>query len=411
MRKLLYILRHEFRMAAVNRAYVVLTVLGPFLILAVTVLPTLVNRDPGSTAGGRPLAVLSGASGARAALTGAFGAMDIDVTAVQDAATGKAGVLEGRFAGFLLVEPGWPDPGKAVFYSRTGMDASLFGTAKAVLGAAAREERILGSGIDPALVARVLAEPAFEVVRLESGGGEQKKTEGDFLQVLFVALSFVMLLYMTVLLYGQLIGRSVVAEKTSKTVEVMLSSVTARELMFGKILGLGLAGILQYGIWVTATLLITKAAGPALGITVPPSITPANLAWLVVFFLLAFFLYASAYAALGAASEDDHHLGQLAWPLIMFLMVPLVMISSIVMNPESTIAVVLSLFPMTSPVVMLVRLLVSPPAAWQIVLCLVLLAAAVAGMSTLAAKVLRVGILMTGKRAKPGEILRWIRVR
>lgn len=81
----------------------------------------------------------------------------------------------------------------------------------------------------------------IEVVKLEAGGREEKKSEESFLQVLFTAMSFVMMLYMTVLLYGQLIGRSVVMEKTSKTVEIMLSSVTSRDLMFGKILGLGLA--------------------------------------------------------------------------------------------------------------------------------------------------------------------------
>jgi ABC-2 type transport system permease protein len=216
---------------------------------------------------------------------------------------------------------------------------------------------------------------------------------------------------MTVLLYGQLIGRSVVTEKTSKTVEIMLSSVTSKDLLFGKILGLGLAGLLQYGVWLSMALVLTKLVGPLFGLKVPPSVTAANLAWLVIFFVLAFFLYASAYAALGAASEDEQHLGQLAWPLLMFLMVPLVMIGSFVTNPDSGISVVLSLFPLTSPIVMLIRILVSPPPGWQILLCVVILLASVVAMATLAAKVFRVGILMTGKRAKLGEVLRWLTVK
>jgi len=135
------------------------------------------------------------------------------------------------------------------------------------------------------------------------------------------------------------------------------------------------------------------------------------VAWLVVFFILAFFLYSSAYAAMGAASEDEQHLGQMAWPLLIFLIVPLVMIGTLTSNPDSGVSVILSIFPMTSPIVMLIRILVSEPPAWQIALCLGLLAAAVAGMALLAAKIFRVGILMTGKRPSLKEVVKWVRVR
>ncbi|MFZ3110174.1 MAG: ABC transporter permease, partial [Rectinemataceae bacterium] len=192
-----------------------------------------------------------------------------------------------------------------------------------------------------------------------------------------------MMIYMTVLLYGQMIGRSVVTEKTSKTVEIMLSSVTSRDLMFGKILGLGLAGLLQYAIWVAMSLLLTLVVGPVFNMSMPVGLTMENMGWLVLFFVLAFFLYSSAYAAMGAASEDEQHLGQMAWPLLIFLMVPLVMIST----------------------------LVSDPPVWQLVLCLAILSASVVGMAFLAAKIFCVGILMTGKRAALKEVLRWVTVK
>ena len=411
MPKIFHIIRHEFKLAAANKAYVILTILGPFLIFAVTVLPSLVASNPGSIAGDKPIAVLGASAPARAALETAYGKMGMKLVDALDEGSAKADVLAGKDVGFLYIEAGWPDSGKAVWYSKTGAEAALFGNASATLSAVARRTRIAASGIDPALVASILVEPAFEVVKLEAGGKEKTRSQDAFLQVLLTAMSFVMLLYMTVLLYGQLIGRSVVMEKTSKTVEVMLSSVTSRDLMFGKILGLGLTGLLQYGVWVSMAMVLIKLVGPALGIALPQSVTPGNLVWLVVFFVLAFFLYSSAYAALGAASEDEHHLGQLAWPLLLFLIVPLVMIGSLVTNPESTLAVVLSIFPMTSPIVMLLRILVSPPSAWQIALSVALLALSVMGMALLAAKIFRVGILMTGKRPNLGEIARWISVK
>ena len=415
MTRLFNVIKHEFRLTAANKAYVILTILGPFLIFAITVLPSLLTQDPGKMAGGKPLALIGASAPVRKAVDAAFSGMGIEVASVADDASSlaaaKESVLAGDYVALLSIEAGWPGSGRAVWYSKSGSEIALYGSASAVLEAAAREIRIVESGIAPDLVAKVLAVPGFEVVKLEAGGKEEKRGNESFFEVLMTALTFVMLIYMTVLLYGQMIGRSVVTEKTSKTVEIMLSSVTSRDLMFGKILGLGLAGLLQYGIWVAMAMLLTKLIGPVFNLSMPAGVSTGNMLWLVIFFVFAFFLYASAYAALGAASEDEQHLGQVAWPLLMFLMFPLVMISSLVTNPDSTVSVFLSLFPMTSPIVMLVRILVSEPPAWQIALCLALLAASVAGMAFLAAKIFRIGILMTGKKPKLKEVLRWITVK
>jgi len=410
MSRLRYVIRHEFRLTAANKAFVILTILGPFLIFAVTVLPSLLAQSPGAVASGKPLALFGAPPPVEQALTAAFSGMGIEVEWVDDAAAAKDSVLEGSRIAFLSLEPGWPDSGKAVWYSKSGAEIALYSAASAVLEAAAREARIVESGIDPALGAKGLSLPSFEVIKLDKGGAEEARGSDSFVEVLMTVLVFVMLIYMTVLLYGQMIGRSVVTEKTSKTVEIMLSSVKSRDLMFGKILGLGLAGLLQYAVWVSMAFLLKRFVGPLLGLSLPAGISTGNLVWLVGFFILAFFLYSSAYAALGAASEDEQHLGQMAWPLIMFLIVPLVMISTLVTNPDSTLVVILSLFPLTSPIVMLARVLVSSPPVWQLALCLALLVAAVAGTAILAAKIFRVGILMTGKRPKLKEVLRWVTV-
>jgi ABC-2 type transport system permease protein len=410
MSRLRHVIRHEFRLTAANKTFVILTILGPFLIFAVTVLPSLLTQSPGAVASGKPLALFGAPPAVEQALAAAFSGMGIEVERVDDAAAAKDSVLDGSRIAFLSLEAGWPDSGKAVWYSKSGAEIALYSAASAVLEAAAREARIVESGVDPALVAKVLSPPSFEVIKLDKGGVEKAGGNNAFVEVLLTALVFVMLIYMTVLLYGQMIGRSVVTEKTSKTVEIMLSSVKSQDLMFGKILGLGLASLLQYAVWISMVFLLKRLVGPLLGLSLPVVISTDNLVWLVVFFILAFFLYSSAYAALGAASEDEQHLGQMAWPLIMFLIVPLVMISTLVTNPDSTLVVVLSLFPLTSPLVMFVRVLVSSPPVWQLVLCIALLVATVAGTAILAAKIFRVGILMTGKRPTLKEVLRWVTV-
>ena len=133
---------------------------------------------------------------------------------------------------------------------------------------------------------------------------------------------FSLMIYMSVLLYGQMIGRSVVMEKSSKVVDVLLSSVKPSELMMGKIFGVGLAGILQYGIWILMALAAAFVAQLALGFELPEQLALKNFIYLGVYFILGYVLYGALFAAAGSASEDEQHLGQLSLPIILFLVVP-----------------------------------------------------------------------------------------
>ena len=143
----------------------------------------------------------------------------------------------------------------------------------------------------------------------------------------------------------------------------------------------------------------------------PSSFSPSILLLLFLFFLGAFSLYASLYAALGAAAEDEQNLGQLSWPLIIFLVIPMVMISTLVMNPRSFFTLFLSYFPLTSPMVMFIRVMVDMPSIWELLLCFAILLAAIISAVWFSAKIFRVGILLTGKKHSLKEILRWVRHR
>jgi len=407
MRKLLKIARHEFRATAANKAFVVITLIGPFLILAVSLLPALAASS-GSKAGS--VVALVGGDAIRPALSSALGGGS-SVAPLADEASAKAGVLDGKYSAALVLEPGWEGASSIPFYSKTGTDIMLYSKVSAVVDAVSRQARASVSGVAPEVVDKILKGPALDLRKL--GADQAKKSSGvdDYLGILLTVMGFVMLMYMTVLLYGQLIGRSVLQEKTLKTVEIMLSAVSPRDLLWGKILGPGVAGLIQYAFWIAMALGAASVVGPALGISIPATLTPANLLWLVVFFVPAYFLYSAIYAALGAGAEDEQHLGQLAWPVIIVLMIPMVMINTFVMTPESALSVFFSFFPLTSPIVMLIRVLVSPPPAWEIALSYSILLVSVLAAGSLAARVFRVGILMTGKRRKLGEIIKWVGAR
>ncbi len=397
---------HEFRGITSTKAFVIITVIGPFLILAVSVLPGLIAQR----ADGAPSDARIGIAGMDTELIEVFqdSLKETGFTLVpgEDLEQMKQMMLDDELYGLLEIPGDLVQVQEFIYYSKTGTDASVFETLRAVLGNMAVTLRMEEAGLDSRQIRELSALPGISVRRLSRSGVEESR---DMFSIIVTAVSFVMLLYMTILLYGQMIGRSIVIEKTSKTVEILLSSARAKEIMFGKILGIGAAGLLQYALWIAAGLLIILVIGPVLDISLPSGLNPVTLLFLLLFFLAAFLLYASVYAALGAAAEDEQNLGQLAWPLILFLVIPMIMISPIVMNPSSGFALVLSYFPLTAPVVMFTRVLVSMPKAWELLLCFAVLAASIALTVRAAAKVFRVGILMTGKRFTLKEIAVWVK--
>ena len=403
--KVMAVLRQEFRMTAANKAFIVITIIGPFLIFAISVLPTLLA---GSGTGSSPasVAIVTEDVGLFTEVAENLRGTPVEPSRFPRLQPAMDAAQRGDFRGVLRI-PSDTGSGDVRYFTDSGQDFATIQILSDAVGRVLVTRRLADAGLDPARIQTLTRQPQVITEPLtEEGTGGQ-----DFFSVFAVAMTFVMLLYMTVLLYGQMIGRSVIIEKTSKTVEIMLSSVHPRELMFGKILGKGLAGLLQYGLWIGLGLLMAYLVGPAVGFTPPSGLNAENMAFLVIFFVLAFFLYSSAYALLGSGAEDEQHLGQLAWPLIMLLVIPLVMISSFIFNPDSSLAVGLSIFPFTAPIVMLLRIVIGSPGLVQILVSIALILATTVAVVLVASRVFAVGILMTGRRFKIKEILSWVGIR
>jgi ABC-2 type transport system permease protein len=410
MGKLAKIIRMEFRLTAGNKVFIILTIIGPFLIAAVTILPSLISMSGVSM--GSPatkIALLGADTRFVLEISPAFAQSRIDVSAAQGTPESMdSQVLSGAYDGYLVVPADLSDVTRLEYVSKNAADFRVVGVLQGVIGQAIIAQRLVKAGISAAQISSLMQAPALETRQLTQSG---EKKNSDFLTILMTGLTLAMLLYMTVLLYGQVIGRSVLTEKTNKTVEIMLSSVRPMELLFGKILGKALASLLQYGIWVSISAAVLKLIGPRLGVSIGIGLSLSTLGYLVLFFVLAFFLYCSLYAGLGAASEDEQHLGQLAWPVIVFLVIPVVMISHLITNPQSPFIIGLSLFPLTAPIVMFLRIIVGAARPWEILTSVGLILVTTAGVIWLSAKIFRVGILMTGKRFKFGEVLRLARYR
>ncbi len=249
-----------------------------------------------------------------------------------------------------------------------------------------------------------------------------------------IAGYFIMLF---ILIYGAMVMRSVIEEKTSRIIEVIVSSVKPFQLMLGKVLGTAAAGILQFIIWGVVLSILYIFLLPALGINTSPQVSQEQLEmakevaantkielliqelWqlpiatimisFLLFFIGGFLLYSSLYAAIGAAVDNETDTQQFMMPVIMPLMLGIYVGFAVVINdPHGTLATTFSMIPFTSPIVMMMRIPLGAP-LWQIVVSLVLLLLTFLGMIWFAAKIYRVGILMYGKKPSYKELYKWLK--
>jgi ABC-2 type transport system permease protein len=244
-----------------------------------------------------------------------------------------------------------------------------------------------------------------ESVRIEPGRAATDSSGKKFIEVVVM----VMLIYMTVLLYGISVMRSVLEEKNSRILEVLLSSASSTELMIGKVVGVGAVGLTQVLVWV---VMAGAFALPSLAMQVDLDqlkVSPEVLAAFAAFFFLGYLLYSTMYAAIGAISTTEQEGQQLQFLIVIPLVLSVTMLSAAVKTPDAPAVVWMSMVPFFAPVLMYARIVVQTPPLWQITLSLSLLIATIAGVLVLCARIYRVGILMYGKRATLPEILKWLK--
>lgn len=422
--KIKTIFNHEFKVFALNKTFLILTLVGPFLILGVTVLPSILTMNISETISISIFCMDKNIEeNLGKALQNMMQIFDIEQVKnilIQKEFIAKDTIIEKEediiklldlavskkvITGYLYIDPDFYKSKKATFVVNKIADYKNLGIIEVTLKQFLVSYNLISQGLNPELVSSAFVQPELEVKQLTKAGKENQ----DFFALLMTCLGFGMILYMTTLLYGQSIGRSVLTEKTSKTVEVLLSSARPIEFLYGKILGQAFAALLQYTVWAVMGIIFFKYLGPILNLNLPFTIKTEYFIYLIVYFILGFFLYSAGFAIIGSASDDEQNLGQLSWPLIIFLMIPIVMISPIVMNSDSTFVKFMSLFPMTSPIVMFIRVVVSTPSFIEIIISILLLLITIALFMIIASKVFPIGLLMSGRKFTFKDIRSWLK--
>jgi len=269
--------------------------------------------------------------------------------------------------------------------------------------------------------------------------GEEKMTSSDV--YMFVSMAFGMIIYVFIVMFGGMVMSSVIEEKSSRVVEVLISSVKATELMFGKIIGVALVALTQFFLWVVLTLVLLVLGGSLIGMdtltagmaatdsmmqggmeqaspsgTLPVLSTLMGLDWglllgaFVVFFVFGYLLYASLFAAIGSAVENENDTTQLQIPVTIPLFIGFFLAIYCFKSPDGGVAFWGSMVPFTSPIVMMARIPFGVP-AWQLILSIAILVLTFLACAWASAKIYKAGILMYGKKSTFKDLWKWLKQR
>jgi len=313
-------------------------------------------------------------------------------------------VLRDELDAWVWITPEALAKNEAEYHGRTLSNIMTIGTLERALTRIVREQRLTAAGYDPKQVEKLVASVDFTKTQVTEKGGKAGGGIAEFLLPLFLFI----ILYTTVMIYGQMVMQGVLEEKANRIVEVVASSAKPTELMAGKLIGICAVALTQIGIWLVSAAVFTAPRLIASGRDLP-SLTPAMIAHFVVLFLLAFVFYSSFFALVGAAFNSPQEAQQLVSVGTIMLAAPLFFFMPVINDPQSTLAVVTSLIPMFTPTVMMLRIAVRMPPLWQIALGYTLTILADIAMVWICARVYRIGILMYGKRPTIQEIWRWAR--
>jgi ABC-2 type transport system permease protein len=323
---------------------------------------------------------------------------------------------------------------KIKFYSKESPSLSLISSLESKIEKRIGELKLKKMGVD---LSKISASKTYVNINQEDFEGVKTSKAGSFLKLIFGAAAGY-LLFMFIIIYGNLIMRSVIEEKSSRIIEVIISSVKPIQLMLGKIFGTSLAGITQFAIWVILIAILSFAASNFFGIdlsanpqqemiTAAVSDVNANselqaliaelhslplinlIVAFVLFFVGGYLLYSSLYAAIGAAVDNETDTQQFLMPVVILLVVGFyVGFFTALEDPHGTISVVFSYIPFTSPIVMLIRIPFGVP-IWEQILSLSVLIFSFLVTVWIAAKIYRVGILMHGKKPSYKDLIKWLK--
>lgn len=425
MKHLRIIIEREYLNKIRNKSFIIMTFVSPLIVVAFALIIGFLT-DVNSKSNAKDILILdeSGLFGTTFSDTETIHYEYLKDKTLQEA---RAEVLETSKYGLLYIPK--EETAQKAFYSEESPSLSLVNELTSALEKTLFQYNLTQKGIDKAEI-----DSARTKITLQMENFTGEKTS-EFDNVMKIAIGGVAgyLIFMFIIIYGNMIMRSVIEEKTNRIVEIIISSVKPFQLMLGKIIGTSLAGLTQFAIWLVIGGVLFALA-PSLFQVDTPTATQAMAATeshseisniiaalyhfpfletsgvFLLFFVGGYLLYSSLYAMVGAMVDNETDTQQFLMPILIPLMLAFyVGMFSVIEEPHGTISVVFSYIPLTSPVVMLMRIPFGV-AWWEVLISLLLLYITFFLVIKIASKIYRIGILMYGKKPTYKEVWKWLKM-
>lgn len=439
MNKLGIIIKREYLTKVRNKSFLIITFLGPILFVALMIAPTLLAINSDKIDSKKVIAVLDETGW----FYNKFDNTEVNTFTYHDETKNldelKKLVFEDVYDAVLYI-PGTSlnVPVNAKLFSNKQISMTLSSYIENTMKKEVEHKKLLASGIDPDIVKSATTNINISNIRMDSDNIEKTRyTELE--SIIGLLLAFV--IYFLVFLFSSQVLRSIIAEKTNRIVEIIISSVRPFELMMGKIIGNAMVGLTQFAAWIILTLIIyLVASGVILGpeiisptgtimtqeiskltettasqdimleaVNMIQSINFSAILWSFLFyFLFGFLLYAALFAAVGGMVDSETDSNQFVTILTIPLILAIVCSPVMIENPESNLALWMSMIPFTSPIAMMIRIPFGIP-YWQLGISITILILTFIFTTWIAAKIYRTGILMYGKKPTFKEIMKWLK--
>jgi len=413
MNKLMQIVRREYLETVKTKAFIIGVLIVPVMVTMAAVLSGKMQKEVFTgPREDRNVAVINQEQVVDSSLRDMFEQYNKDNQARRivphfidmDEEQGKSAVLDGDFDALLLVQSEIVSgDGHAKLFTRPSSDISLQPLVRRIVSQSVTNVRYEQNGLSPELVRKLGRGVWVEDVQLSDQGESRSNRVANML----LPAVFLMLIFFGVITSSQGLLNSVIEEKSNRVIEVLLSAVSPLEMMAGKVLGQSAIGLTLVAIYVLGGIAALYITGYE---HVLSRIGGAEIAVLVPYFLLAFVLFNSMFAAVGSAFNSLKEAQSMMTPLMLVIILPMMLQSVIIQQPQHPLVVAASLVPPFSPLVMVMRVTAMPQMPLlEVIASLILLAAAVLAVVWAAARIFRVGILMYGKPPSLREIVRWVR--
>lgn len=436
MSKISLIIQREYLTRVKKRSFIVMTILGPLLMAAIMIVPIYLATLSGEE---HKIAILDESGMYIDKFTNtdklSFQYLTDDLESVK-----KTFQEKGFYALLYVPKTQVALPVSAILYSDKQVNINTKSHIENVMKKEIESQKLAASGIDKNILESVKTKIDLVSIKLNEGGSEEK----SFTEVsMVVGMISGILIYFFIFLFGSQVMRGVIEEKTNRIVEIIISSVSPFQLMLGKIIGIALVGLTQFMLWVVLTFGIvtvfqmsyadkidinkTKQIVNTSGISanvgqggeiaqseagqVFEAISTINFPLIILsflfFFIGGYLLYAALFAAIGSAVDNEADTQQFTLPVTVPLIIAIVMAQYVINDPEGSLSFWLSIIPLTSPVIMMIRIPFGVP-VFDLALSMGLLVAGFLGATWLAAKIYRTGILMYGKKVDYRELWKWL---